>query len=234
MVFRVDAMNARGELVEHNRKADYAADASSSTALAFSYTVRSVDFDKNGIRVEADSLDLNGGTIKNGAGDVDAELGHEEVNVQSGHKIHVHASATGASVISTPSAGTSYSTGETITIEVTFDKNVKVLTEQGTPTFAMYFGVLDNTSVRHAGYARVVGGNKVQFDYVVQEGDPDPDGFISHDPAIHGNQGIITREEVHARIAMAVHAKVFGTYLLRQDGHAVNADSEGTDGDDNG
>ncbi len=43
------------------------------------------------------------------------------------------------------------------------------------------------------------------------------------DPAIRWNGGIITRAEVDARIAMAVRATVSSTYLLRQDGHAVNA-----------
>ena len=43
------------------------------------------------------------------------------------------------------------------------------------------------------------------------------------DPAIPWNGGIITRAEVDARIAMAVRATVSSTSLLRQDGHAVNA-----------
>ncbi len=43
------------------------------------------------------------------------------------------------------------------------------------------------------------------------------------DPAIRWNGGIITRAEVDARIAMAVRATVSSTSLLRQDGHAVNA-----------
>ena len=223
MLFRVDALNAGGELVQRNRRANYDAGASSSTELAFSYTVRSVDFDRDGIRIRADSLRLRGGTIMNGS-DVDAVLDHDEVDVQSGHRIHVRASATGARVVSAPAEGTSYSTGETITIEVSFNRDVRVITEDGTPTYEMRFGPAGDTVGHHAAYARVVSGNRVQFDYLVQEGDNDPDGFGAQDPAIHWNGGVITRAEVHDSIAGAVRATVTSTYLLRQDGHAVNAE----------
>ncbi len=44
------------------------------------------------------------------------------------------------------------------------------------------------------------------------------------DPAIRWNQGLFTRPGVHANIALAVRASISRTYLLRQDGHAVNAE----------
>ena len=224
MAFRVDAMNSEGRLVERNRRARYDADESSSTALVFSYTVRSTDFDKNGIRVRSDNLILNGGTIKNEAGDTDADLSHAEVGVQSSHRIHAPARATEVSVVSSPSVGTSYSTGETIIMQVTFDKDVRVITENGTPAFEMHFGVPYETTRHYAAFTRVVDGNKVQFDYVVQAGDSDPDGFVSMDPAIHWKRGIITLQEVDSSIALAVRAKVFETYFGPEAGHKVNAE----------
>ena len=220
LVFKVDHMIG-WRVVQRNRIAEYDAESSTSTALVFSYTVRSVDFDKNGIRVKRDSLSLNGGTIKSTA-DVDADLSHDGLGVLAGHKIHIIAAAQGAEVISTPEEGGSYSTGETIRIEVTFNRNVRVITEDGTPTYEMFF-----QSVPHyATYVGVVEGNKkkIQFEYVVQEGDHDPDGFVAHRPAIHWNRGIITRDEVDDSIALAVRAKLFGTELLLQNGHAVNAE----------
>ena len=135
MVFRVDRINAKGELREGKRSADYVAGASTSTELAFAYTVRSVDFDKDGIRVKADSLELNGGTIKNTAGD--ADLSHAAISVRSGHKIHKHPQALSAQVVSSPNVGSSNSTGETITIEVAVNRNVRAITKNGTPTFIM-------------------------------------------------------------------------------------------------
>ena len=224
MLFRMDALDADGDPVERNRSAGYDAGMSTSTELVFSYTVRSVDFDRDGIRVRADSLRLNGGAIRNGAGDTDAVLDHEKVEIQSEHRIHVPASAAGARVVSTPAVGTSYSTGETITVEVAFDRDVRVITEDGTPTYEMRFGTPGAHDARHAAYARVVNGNKVQFDYVVAADDRDPDGFGAMEFAVRWNGGVITRAEVDARIAIAVRATVSSTYLLRQDGHAVNAE----------
>ena len=224
LLFRIDALNDEGDLVQRNRRASYDHEASTSTALVFSYTVRSVDFDRDGIWVKADKLRLNGGAVQNAAGDTDADLSYAALAVQSRHKIHVAARATGASVVSTPAVGTSYATGETITIEVAFDRDVRVIAEDGTPTYEMRFGTPGVTDAHHAAYARVVGGNKVQFDYVVLEDDHDPDGFVAHGPAIHWNGGTITRAEVDETIARAVRADVSSTYLLRQDGHAVNAE----------
>ena len=76
----------------------------------------------------------------------------------------------------------------------------------------------------HAPYARIVDGNKAQFDYVAQEGDSDPDGFTAPDPAIVHNRGYYTMAEVHDRIASFVPAKRFHTYLMRQTGHEVNVE----------
>ena len=193
MVFRVDALKRsdRLEVVERNRKAKYDAAGSSPTGstpkLVFAYTVRAGDFDKNGIRVKANSLDLNGGTIRNVADDTDAAVSHKKIKIQSLHRIHVPAKATRTEVVSTPSVGTSYATGEIITIQVTFDKDVKVVItkEEGDPPdFVLLFGVPHNAEMRHAAYARVVDGTKVQFDYMVQAADCDPGGFEAMAPAI--------------------------------------------------
>ena len=58
-----------------------------------------------------------------------------------------------------------------------------------------------------------VSGNKVQFEYEVQQDDHDPDGLVATDSAIRRNGGVVTRAEVHAKAAMAVRARVFNTYL---------------------
>ena len=55
-------------------------------ALLFSYTVVEGNADDNGVSIEADSLSLNGGTIRDGA-DNDAVLDHEAVAPQAGHKV---------------------------------------------------------------------------------------------------------------------------------------------------
>ena len=224
------------------RRATYVASQSTSTELVFRYKVKGKDYDLDGIGIPANAIVLAANAaIKNEMGDADAILAHEEIENQSRHKIHVKPRAPngGTRVASTPSAHGSYTTGETITIEVAFDRNVQVHTPadsemgSGIPSFELRFGVPYDTTPHHAQYARVVDGSKVQFDYVVQAGDSDPDGILSHDPGIHWNGGAIMRAEMDARILTDgagnddrqltdVRADIGGTVLLVQRAHAVN------------
>ncbi len=224
------------------RRATYVASQSTSTELVFRYKVKGTDYDLDGIGIPANAIVLPANAaIKKEMGDADAILAHEEIENQSRHKIHVkpRERRSGTRVASTPSAHGSYTTGETITIEVAFDRNVQVHTPadsemgSGIPSFELRFGVPYDTTPHHAQYARVVDGSKVQFDYVVQAGDSDPDGILSHDPGIHWNGGAIMRAEMDARILTDgagnddrqltdVRADVGGTVLLVQRAHAVN------------
>ena len=54
--------------------------------VLFRYRVATDDIDTNGVSIEADSLSLNGGTIKDGA-DNDADLGHRRRVDQPRHKV---------------------------------------------------------------------------------------------------------------------------------------------------
>ena len=224
------------------RRATYVASESTSTELVFRYKVKGTDYDLDGIGIPANAIVLPANAaIKKEMGDADAILAHEEIENRSRHKIHVkpRERRSGTRVASTPSAHGSYTTGETITIEVAFDRNVQVHTPadsemgSGIPSFELRFGVPYDTTPHHAQYARVVDGNKVQFDYVVQAGDSDPDGILSHDPGIHWNGGAIMRAEMDARILTDgagnddrqltdVRADIGGTVLLVQRAHTVN------------
>ena len=224
------------------RHALYAALQSTPTDLVFQYQVRATDYDLDGIGIPAAGIVLpENAAIENQSADADAVLAHEETGNQARHKIHVKPDAIGREtrVVSTPSVGGNYTTGETITIEVAFDRNVQVYTaaasdtNTGIPSFVLYFGVPYDTTPRPARYARVVGGNKVQFDYVVQAGDLDPDGILSHDPGVVWNGGAIMRAEMDAGILTDgvgnddtqlwdVRADVFETVLLVQRAHTVN------------
>ena len=224
------------------RRATYVASQSTSTELVFRYKVKGTDYDLDGISIPANAIVLPANAaIKKQMGDADAVLAHEEIENQSRHKIHVkpRERRSGTRVASTPSAHGTYTTGETITIEVAFDRNVQVHTPadsemgSGIPSFELRFGVPYDTTPHHARYARVVDGSKVQFDYVVQAGDSDPDGILSHDPGIRWNGGAIMRAEIDARILTDgagnedrqltdVRADIGGTVLLVQRAHTVN------------
>ena len=76
-------LHVGGDDPEHLKWADY---TSGSEALVFAYTVQAGDQDGNGIYIEADDLELNGGTIQS-AGGTDANLTYTQPGTQSGHKV---------------------------------------------------------------------------------------------------------------------------------------------------
>ena len=75
------------------RRADYAGPIGEATdALEFSYVVQSGDFDADGVALCASgpgcgSIQLDGGSIRAAAGDVDANLRLPELAAQAGHKV---------------------------------------------------------------------------------------------------------------------------------------------------
>jgi len=62
-------------------------DGSGSTALTFTHTVVEPNISTQGIAVLANSLELNGGTIKSAASDTDAALSHSGLNHDADHKV---------------------------------------------------------------------------------------------------------------------------------------------------
>ncbi|TAN50154.1 MAG: cadherin repeat domain-containing protein [Methylococcaceae bacterium] len=73
-------------------QADYVS-GSGSTALVYSYTIQSGQTDADGIRVAANSLSLNGGTLKDGAGNA-ATLTHAEVADNASYTVDTEATCT--------------------------------------------------------------------------------------------------------------------------------------------
>ena len=83
--------------------ANYAS-GSGNEALVFAYTVQAGDMDDNGIYIEANELELNGGTIQGVDDDVAATLTYTRPGTQSGHK--VDGSLTTAGATTAPGAPT--------------------------------------------------------------------------------------------------------------------------------
>ena len=69
------------------RQAAYSS-GSGSSALIFRYTVVDGDADGDGVGIGADRLTLNGGTIKESGGTVDAVLGHDAVAASASHRVY--------------------------------------------------------------------------------------------------------------------------------------------------
>ena len=71
---------------ERNRPAGYL-DGTGTTELVFGYEVVDGDEDTAGVSIDADSLSLSGGTIKDGAKNSCGDLDHDGVAADSGHKV---------------------------------------------------------------------------------------------------------------------------------------------------
>ncbi len=70
---------------ERNRPAGYV-EGTGTTVLVFGYEVVKGDEDTDGVSIDANSLSLNGGTIKDRSKN-SAELGHDGLGADSGHKV---------------------------------------------------------------------------------------------------------------------------------------------------
>ncbi len=68
------------------RYASYSSSASGAANVVFEYTVTGGDSASDGLAIEADSLNLNGGAIQDEAGN-DAALTHGSVRLDNGHKV---------------------------------------------------------------------------------------------------------------------------------------------------
>ena len=203
-------------------RANYVETDSTATELTFKYAVRAADYSYDGINYLKDVIGLHGGTITNQAGTQDAILTHPKAVSDSNHRVHIKPTVSDVTVASTPASGTSYATGETIEIDPTFNRKVKVFTDGGTPTLAVNIG----SAARQATYTTTIGDDVVRFEYVVQAGDQDTDGILLGNSAITWNGGFIIRQEHgdvsdKAPLQVAADGGSTGTGVLS--GHRVNA-----------
>ena len=202
--------------------ANYVEAGNTASELVFKYTVRATDYSYEGINFPKDAIELRSGTIKNAAGTTDADLAHARTDAKSNHRVHIKPEVSSVTVASTPASGTSYATGETIEIDLTFDRKVSVFTDGGTPTL----GVVIGTTTRQASYTTTVGDDVVRFGYVVQATDSDSNGIQINNSAITWNGGFIIRQE-HGDVSdkdplrVTADGGTTGTGLLS--GHRVNA-----------
>ncbi len=221
---------------EETRQADHVPADSTSTELVFSYEVADTDYDHDGISLPANLIDLNGGSIRAQATASDADLGRTGTPSQAEHKIHLPPNtATSTQVISTPaSAANGYVTGETIRVAVTWNRNVRAVTDPvgmpgdpnqlngGTPTLGI---MLDSSPLTggpsFAAYSQAGSDKTLHFDHVVQPGDFDDGGLVTNS-TLSFNGGFITRKEVADSIAKHIRANQSVVPLVQQTAHKVN------------
>ena len=140
--------------------------------VIFAYTVQDGDESAYGVAIKANSLELNGGSIRDAVGN-DARLAHPGTLADSAQQVDdsdkTSPSITGIAFTSTPASGNTYGTGEVIEITVTFDEDITVT---GTPQLELFFdgdnGIADYSSAS---------GADMVFNYTVKVGDSASDGL---------------------------------------------------------
>ena len=187
-----------------------------SHSLCFHYTVQEGDRDEDGISIPANGLALSGGTITAADGTTDAVLAHEAVAPEGASKVNgsdvTPPRVTNIYFGSSPARGDTYEFGETVEVEVGFDRAVTVT---GNPLVALTIG----TETRHATMARW-GSDALYFNYTVREGDRDEDGISIPANALVLNGGTITAADgttdadlTHGTVAAGGGGKVNGSLI---------------------
>ena len=157
----------------NTRYADYSASDSGDDELAFVYTVTADDHDQDGVFIDDDALELNGGAIhKDGDTTTNAVLDHADLGRDSDHRVNrdPFIVSDGVSVISTPVAATdTYGLGEVIEIEVEFSAAVDATTDTD---FVLSVG-----GAKRAPLLRGSGTATLVFGYTVVASDDDDSGI---------------------------------------------------------
>ena len=100
---------------------------SGSASLTFTHAVVEPNYSIPGIAVLADSLELNGGSIKSASDDGGADLSHTGLGHDPEHRVNWRLSSAEvpwvvkAAVSSSPASGDTYGLDETIRVRLTFN-----------------------------------------------------------------------------------------------------------------
>ena len=171
----------------------------------FSYEVQQGDWDDDGISIAANSLLLNGGTIKSADGSVDADLTHAAVPPDRDTKVDGISDVTPPRVRairfdSSPARGDTYELGETVEVEVEFDGAIETTGEP--QLVALTIGAQTRRATR-VGWS----SHSLYFSYTVQAADRDEDGISIPADALSISGGTITAPDGTTRADLA-HAAV--------------------------
>ena len=143
------------------------ASGSGSASLTFTYTVQSGDMSSDLDYVATTSLALNGGTIKDAAGnDATVTLASPGAanSLGANKAIVIDTTVPTVSSVSSSTSDGSYKAGDPISIQVTFSESVTVT---GTPRLTLETGTTDRT----VDFASGSGSTSLTFTYTVQSGD---------------------------------------------------------------
>ena len=146
----------------------------------FGYVVQEGDLDSDGVAISANSIDLNGGFIRDPAGN-DAVLTHSAVAASSSFKVDAVApTVSSIAITSDPGDDDTYGTGDRVEVTVTFSENMSLPISISCSADVVHCEAeleLDiGGTARTADYQSHAGADVV-FAYTVQAGDTDDDGI---------------------------------------------------------
>ena len=175
----------------------------------FEYVIQEGDLDTDGVAIEANSISLNGGFIKDQAGN-DAILTHPALPADTGHRVDaVSPTVTSVAITSDPGDDDTYGTGDKIEVTVTFSEYVNIsnvyrngrrYSTQG-PSLELDIG----GDAKTADYQNRSGPAALVFAYNVRAGDSDEDGISIGADKLHLNEGCIEDFAYNNPISTSMH-----------------------------
>ena len=150
-------------------------------SVDFEYMIAKGDLDLDGVAINANSVVLNGSSIRDGAGN-DAVLTHSAVAEDSNYIVDgVPATVRSVAITSDPGSDNAYGVGDTIEVTVTFSESVRVRRWVGSggvvrmPRLELNIGDVAKLARTHE--RSTITGTTLVFSYTVQNGDNDADGI---------------------------------------------------------
>ena len=200
----------------------------------FFYTVQEGDLDLDGPSFGANSVSMNGGHIRDGAGN-DIKLNHAGASAGLNSKVDaVVPTVSAVAITSDPGADYTYAAGDTVEVSVTFSEEVRVpdVTRSdlpGTRHPVLDLRIGNDTRSAKSGLQEL--GRDVKFTYTIQSGDTDTDGISINANGLRLNGGIIfdaagnnpVSAKIHSLTGIPLEAVVPHDGLADDPGHKVAA-----------
>ena len=191
-----------------------------TNSLTFTHEVVELNLSTAGIAVLANTLALNGGSIRTAGGGADAALAHDGLAHDTGHKVDWRVASdtgeggaggsggtggggaprvSGVTIASDPGDDDTYRLGDTVRVRVAFNVPVSVT---GTPRIAID---MDPASwgTKHASYASGSGTKALVFAYTVVEPNYAPQGLAVLANSLEANGGAVRSASSGTAAALA-------------------------------
>ena len=174
----------------------------------FLYTVQEGDLDLDGPSFSANSVNMNGGYIRDGAGN-DIKLNHGGASAGLNSRVDaVVPTVSAVAITSDPGADDTYAAGDTVEVSVTFSEEVWVpdVTRSdlpGTRHPVLDLRIGNDTRSAKSGLQEL--GKVVIFTYTIQSGDTDTDGISINANGLRLNGGVIFDDAGNNPISAEIH-----------------------------